>query len=66
MDYEIEFIDDLMTVVDEQGYGQDAYEVDGERPWDAVEKLAAWGRQYDLDACQSLKELRTHLKECYR
>ncbi len=64
MNYRIEFVDDLMTIADVNGDGFDAFEVDPERPWDAVEALAEWGRQYALDPCQSLRELRLHLHAC--
>jgi hypothetical protein len=64
MTYRIEFVDDLMTVADANGDGFDAFEVDPERPWDAVEALAEWGREYSLDACDALRELRAHLKDC--
>ncbi len=64
MNYRIEFVDDLMTVADANGDGFDAFEVDPERPWDAVEALAEWGREYSLDPCQSLRELRSHLRDC--
>jgi len=64
MDYHIEFTDDLMTVLDEDGNGRDAHVVDPSRPWDAVEALVRWGREYDLDAVDALRELRQHLKAC--
>ncbi len=64
MDYEIEFADDLMTLVDEDGHGRDAVVVDPARPWDAVETLVRWGREYDLNAIDALGELRRHLKAC--
>jgi hypothetical protein len=51
-----------MTIVGDNGDGFDACEVDPQRPWDAVETLAEWGREYALDACQVLKELRAHLR----
>jgi len=64
MNYRIEFVNELMTVADADGYGHDAFEVDPEQPWDAVETLAEWGREYSLDACQALRELRTYLRDC--
>ena len=64
MDYEIEMVDDLMTLIDGDGHGCDAFVVDAARPWDAVETLLAWGREYDLSAVDSLHELRQHLDGC--
>ncbi len=64
MPYRIEFVDDLMTIADENGNGFDAIEVDPQRPWDAVETLTEWGREYDVDPCQALRELRRHLRAC--
>jgi hypothetical protein len=62
--YEIEFADDLMTLVDEDGHGCDAFVVDPTRPWDAVETLVRWGREYDLNEIDALGELRRYLKAC--
>jgi hypothetical protein len=64
MNYRIEFVDDLMTIVGDSGDGFDAFEVDPQRPWDAVEALAEWGREYDLDAIEALGALRSHLEAC--
>jgi hypothetical protein len=64
MNYRIEFVEELMTIADEDGNGHDAFEVDPNEPWAAVEALAKFGREYLLDACQSLKELRSYLKAC--
>lgn len=64
MNYRIEFVEELMTVVDDDGNGYDAFEVDSDEPWDAVEALAKFGRTYTLDACQALRALRTYLKAC--
>lgn len=64
MKYRIEFVEELMTIADGDGNGYDAFEVDPEQPWDAVEALAKFGRAYSLDACQALKELRAHLRDC--
>ncbi len=62
--YEIEMVDDLMTLIDEDGHGCDAFIVDPARPWDAVETLVAWGREYDLNEIDALGELRRYLKAC--
>lgn len=64
MKYRIEFVEELMTVADDDGNGHDAFEVDPEQPWEAVAALAEFGRTYALDACQALKTLRTYLKAC--
>ncbi|MCI0333560.1 MAG: hypothetical protein L0228_10095 [Planctomycetes bacterium] len=64
MNYRIEFVEELMTVADADGNGYDAFEVDPEQPWDAVEALAKWGREYSLDTCHALRELRAYLKDC--
>ena len=64
MKYRIEFVEELMTIADEEGNGHDAFEVDPDEPWKAVEALARLGRQYSLDVCQSLKELRSYLRDC--
>jgi hypothetical protein len=64
MKHYIEFVNELMTVADADGNGYDAFEVDADEPWDAVETLAEWGREYSLDACQALKELRAYLRDC--
>ena len=65
MKYRIEFVDELMIVVDDQdGLSHDAFEVDANEPWDAVEALAEFGREYSLDACQALKKLRAYLRDC--
>ena len=64
MKYRIEFVEELMTVADEDGNGQDAFEVDADEPWDAVEALAEFGREYSLDPCQALKKLRAYLRDC--
>lgn len=64
MQYRLEFTDDLMTVLDDDGNGHDAFAVEPDRPWDAVEALAEWGRQYDLDPVEALGALRRHLKHC--
>jgi hypothetical protein len=64
MPYRIEFVDDLMTITDDNGDGFDAFEVDPQQPWDAVETLAEWGREYDVDPGQALRELRRHLRAC--
>ena len=64
MNYRIEFVNELMTVADGHGYGHEAYEVDRERPWDAVAVLAEWGRKYSLDACRAMKKLRSYLRDC--
>ncbi len=64
MDYEIELVDDLMTLIDADGNGCDALVVDPARPWDAVETLVHWGREYDLNAIDALHELRQHLDGC--
>lgn len=64
MNYRIEFLEELMTVADADGNGYDAFEVDPSEPWDAVEALVEFGREYSLDVCQALKELRAYLKDC--
>jgi hypothetical protein len=64
MIYRIEFVNELMTIADADGNGYDAFEVDPEQPWDAVEALAEWGRKYSLSACHALRELRAYLREC--
>ena len=64
MKYRIEFVEELMTIADEDGNGHDAFEVDPDEPWDAIEALAKFGREYSLDVCQSLKELRAYLRDC--
>jgi hypothetical protein len=64
MKYRIEFVEELMTIADEDGNGYDAFEVDPEQPWDAIEALAKFGREYALDACQALRELRAYLRDC--
>ena len=64
MDYEIEMVDDLMTLIDGDGHGCDAFVVVPTRPWDAVETLLAWGREYDLSAVDALHELRQYLDGC--
>jgi hypothetical protein len=64
MKHYIEFVNELMTVADADGNGYDAYEVDPDEPWDTVEALARFGRQYDLDPVLALGELRRHLKHC--
>lgn len=64
MNYRIEFVNELMTVADADGNGYDAFEVDPDEPWDAVEALVEWGREYSLDAVQALRELRAYLKDC--
>jgi hypothetical protein len=64
MKYRIEFADGLMMVLDDENHGQDAFEVDSELPWDAVETLAEWGRQYSLNAVDVLRALRAYLREC--
>jgi hypothetical protein len=64
MNYRTGFDDDLMMVLDDENNGHDAFEVDPNEPWDAVETLAEWGREYSLDACQALKELRAYLRDC--
>lgn len=64
MKYRIEFVEELMTIADEDGNGHDAFEVDPEQPWDAVEALASLGRQYALDAIESMGILRRYLKDC--
>jgi hypothetical protein len=64
MKYHIEMVEELMTIADEEGNGCDAFEVDPDQPWEAVEALAEFGRQYSLDVCASLKELQGYLKEC--
>ena len=64
MNHRIEFVNELMTVADDDGYGYDAYEVDPDQPWEAVEALVRFGRQYDLDPVSALGELRRHLKDC--
>lgn len=62
--HEIEMVDDLMTVIDEKGHGRDGVVVDPARPWDAVETLVHWGREYDLNEINALGELRRYLKAC--
>ena len=64
MNYRIEFVNELMTIADENGDGHDAFEVDPHEPWDAVEALAEFGREYSLDVCQALRELRAYLRDC--
>lgn len=64
MNYRIEMVEELMTVADDDGNGHDAFEVDPDEPWNAVEALAKFGRQYSLDACAALRELRRYLKDC--
>jgi len=64
MNYRIEFVDGLMTVMDADGNGYDAFEVDPNKPWDAVVALASFGREYSLDACRALRELRAYLQDC--
>ena len=64
MNYRIEMVEELMTVADDDGNGHDAFEVDSDKPWDAVEALAKFGRQYSLDAIESLRILRRYLKDC--
>lgn len=63
MNYRIDFDDDLMMVLDDENNGHDAFEVDPERPWDAVETLAEWGRKYARDACEALEDLRAYLRD---
>ena len=53
-----------MTVAEDDGNGHDAFEVDSDEPWDAVEALAKFGRKYSLDAIESLRVLRRYLKDC--
>ena len=64
MDYHIEFVDDLMTIIDEDGNGRDAFVVDPDSPWDAVEVAGSLGTRIRLDAVDALGELRRHLKDC--
>ncbi len=64
MNYRIEMVEELMTVADDDGNGHDAHEVDPDCPWDAVEVLAKWGREYSLDAIESIGILRRYLKDC--
>ena len=64
MKYRIEMVEELMTIADEDGNGHDAFEVDADEPWDAVEALAEFGRQYSLDPIESLGILRRYLKDC--
>ena len=64
MKYRIEMVEELMTIADEDGNGHDAFEVDTDEPWDAIEALAEFGRQYSLDAIDALGELRRYLKDC--
>ena len=62
--YRIEFVEELMTIADQEGKGHDAFEVDPDQPWGAVEALAEFGRQYSLDAVESIGILRRYLKDC--
>jgi hypothetical protein len=64
MTYRIEMVEELMTVADDDGNGHDAFEVDPENPWDAIEALAKFGREYSLDAIESMGILRRYLKDC--
>jgi hypothetical protein len=64
MNYRIEMVEELMTVADDDGNGHNAFEVDPDKPWDAIEALAKFGREYSLDACRALGELRRYLKDC--
>lgn len=64
MTYHIDFLDELMTIVSDEGESFDAFEVDPQCPWNAVETLAKWGRKYQLDEVDALRALRRHLKEC--
>lgn len=64
MNYRIEMVDDLMTLIDDEHHGQDAHIVDPTQPWEAVAALVRWGGEYQLDASRSLRVLRTYLKAC--
>lgn len=60
----IEFDDHLMMVLDEENNGHDAFVVESDQAWDAVEALAEWGRQYEFDPVEALGELRRYMKAC--
>jgi len=64
MTYRIEFVDDLMTVVDADGNGHDAFVVDPKQPLDGLETITDWTRRYDFNIFHALLKLRAHLHSC--
>ena len=63
MNYRMEFGDDVMLILDAENNGHDAMAVNPDKPWDAIDLLTKWGRRYELDACDALRELRRYLKD---
>jgi hypothetical protein len=64
MTYRIEFVDDLMTVMDADGNRHDACAVDPRQPREAVDALAHWASPYKLDVFPALLTLQAYLRTC--
>jgi hypothetical protein len=63
MNYRIEFADGLMMLLDEDGNGHDACEIDVARPTAAHDALAGWIRNFDVDP-DAIDELEQYLAAC--
>jgi hypothetical protein len=58
MRYRIEFADDLMHVLDENGNGHDALVIRRDNAKDAEAKIDEWAAEYKMDARRAKRELR--------
>lgn len=58
MRYRIELTDDLMQVLDEDGYGHDAHVVRKDGADAAEQKIDEWGAEYGIDPALVKRELR--------
>ncbi len=65
MNFDLSIVDDRMLIMEpESGYTCDDYQIDPERPWDAVSYLTKWGHAYSIDVVEVLGYLRGHFQDC--
>ena len=63
MQCRIEFVDDLMTIVDQNGDGYDAHIVEAVGRDEAERKIDEWAGTYRFDVARAKRELRALIKQ---
>ncbi|HEV7299820.1 MAG TPA: hypothetical protein VGN72_10680 [Tepidisphaeraceae bacterium] len=63
MRYTIDFVDDLMCLIDDDGDGHDAFLLGAAQPDAARQQLAAWAKTYPLDLPRQLDRLEQQLRD---
>jgi hypothetical protein len=63
MRYTIDFADDLMCLIDDDGDGHDAFELDAVQPDAARQQLVTWAKTYPLDLPREQQRLDEQLRD---